>query len=108
MFAEVVGIREVLTKSPISGEWGHALKEHAVLRLNLASSRLYAATPISLPELTTAQTMGAAVAEIEGILAPGRTPAPTKEEYQHARRLAETMNAGKGSAPAGRGLQARR
>ena len=32
--------------------------------------------------------------EIEGILAPGQTPA--KDEYQRVRKLAEAINAGKG------------
>ncbi len=97
VFAEVAGIREVMLKSPVQGELGHALKEHAALRLNLASSRLYEATPVNLPELTAARTIGAVVAEIEGILAPGRTPAPTKNEYQRVRKLAEAINKGNGS-----------
>ena len=96
VFAEVVGIREVLLKSPVQGDLGQALKEYAALRLNLASSRLYAATPVHLPELTTATTVGAAVVEIEVSLAPGRTPAPTKDEYQRVRKLAEAINKGTG------------
>ena len=80
----------------MQGDLGQALKEYAALRLNLASSRLYEATPVNLPDLTTAKTIGAAVTEIEGILAPGRTPAPTKDDYQRVRKLAEAMNSGKG------------
>ena len=52
VFAEVAGIAEVLLHSPVHGEHGQALKEHAALWLNLASGRLYATTAVNLPELT--------------------------------------------------------
>ena len=49
-----------------------------------------------MPDLTTAKTVGAVVVEIEGILAPGRTPAPTQDGYKRVRQLAEAVNSGKG------------
>lgn len=97
VFHEVVGIEAVLTHSPIKGDFGQALKEHAALRLNLTSTRLYEGTPINLPDLTTKTTIGEAVGEIEGILKPSDPPSdPPKAELQRARRLAEAINGSKG------------
>ena len=94
VFPAVAGIRAVLTEGAVRGDQGQALKEYAALVLNRASGRLYAETPVTLSDPSIITTIGAVVAEIEGILVPGKTP--TKDEYQRVRKLAETINAGKG------------
>lgn len=87
------GIRDTLLKRPIRGTQGSALQEHAALWLNLASKRLFDATPIRLPELTNQTTVRGARDEIEAVLLKvGQTTA----EYERARKLARSINAGKG------------
>ena len=107
VFHEVVGIEAVLTHSPIKGDFGQALKEHAALRLNLASTRLYEGTPIYLPDLTEKDTIGEAVGEIEVILTQAARARRRKSSSAHGgspRRL----TAAKGWAPARPGPSAPR
>ncbi len=99
VFAEVESLSTALLGPAPSAEH-KAHKEHAALRLNLASNRLLPKTPIRLSGLTTATTVGAATAEIEGILAP--PGAQMDSEYQRAEAMARTLNSGEG---VGYGLQ---
>ena len=87
-----IGLSDALLK-PQAGERGKALKELAVLRLNLASALLLSQTPIKLPELTQASSVGAATAEIEGIVC---TANQTDAAYKRAHDMAESINKGKG------------
>jgi hypothetical protein len=96
VFPAWAGVDEVLLHSPVHGDLGQALKEYAVLRLNLASSLLFMDTAVNLPELPNAKSIEAVVGEIEGVLAYGRMPEPPKDEYQRVRKLAEAVNSGKG------------
>ncbi|MCS7039664.1 MAG: hypothetical protein NZP34_08680 [Caldilineales bacterium] len=93
VFPEVVPLLDALLRFGHRDEEG-ARKQYAALRLNLASRRLLPGTPIRLPELTTATTVGQAAAELEGILYP--PSAQTRETYRRAEALADALNNGKG------------
>jgi hypothetical protein len=99
VFPEIVSLEDALLKGA-GGDEGHARKEYAALRLNLASNRLLAKTPVNLPDLTTRTTVGQVAKEIEALLTPPSVQ--TKKEYERARKLAGALNDGKGI---GYGLQ---
>lgn len=79
---------------PAKSQEARARKEHVALQLNIASSRLLPKTPVNLPDLTTATTVAAAVAEIEGLLWPPASQ--PHSEYQRARAIAHNLNHNKG------------
>jgi hypothetical protein len=93
VFPEVVPLLDALLRFGHRDEEG-ARKQYAALRLNLASRRLLPGTPIRLPDLTTAMTVGQAAAELEGILYPPN--AQTRETYRRAEALADALNNGRG------------
>jgi hypothetical protein len=93
VFPEIVPLVDALLR-PTQGDEGQARKEYAALALNVASGRLLARTPIHLPTLTTATTIGGAVAEIEGLLVPPSSQLNTT--YRRVKTLAETLNKGEG------------
>lgn len=93
VFTETVGVRDALLK-PAPHPEDKARKQHAALQLNLASGRLLPQTPVHLPELTTATTVGAAVAEIEGLLWPPAVQVDA--EYRRAEKIAKELDRGRG------------
>ena len=93
VFPEIAPLVDALLR-PTQGDEGQARKEYAALQLNVASGRLLARTPIHLSTLTTATTVGGAVAEIERLLAPPSTQ--LSATYRRVRSLAETLNKGEG------------
>ncbi len=93
VFPEIAPLVEALLR-PTQGDEGQARKEYAALALNVASGRLLARTPIHLPTLTAATTVGGAVAEIERLLKPAASQLNTT--YRRVRSLAETLNKGEG------------
>ncbi len=93
VFAEVESLNTALLGPAPSAEH-KAHKEYAALRLNMASNRLLAKTPIRLSSLTTTTTVGAATAEIEAILAP--PGAQMDSEYQRAEAIARALNSSEG------------
>lgn len=79
---------------PAKSEEARARKEVAALHMNLASGRLWPATRVSLPLLTTASTVGAAVDEVEALLWP---PASQQDDaYRRARSIAHALNQNQG------------
>ena len=93
VFPEIVPLVDALLR-PTQGDEGQARKEYAALQLNVASGRLLARTPIHLSTLTTATTVGGAVAEIERLLKPPASQLNTT--YRRIKTLAETLNKGEG------------
>ena len=93
IFPEIVPLVDALLR-PTQGDEGQARKEYAALQLNVASGRLLARTPIHLSTLTTATTVGGAVAEIEGLLKPPASQ--LNATYRRVKSLAETLNKGEG------------
>jgi hypothetical protein len=93
VFPEIVPLVDALLR-PTQGDEGQARKEYTALQLNVASGRLLARTPIHLSTLTTATTVGGAVAEIERLLKPAASQLNTT--YRRVKTLAETLNKGEG------------
>ena len=93
VFPEITPLVDALLR-PTQGDEGQARKEYAALQLNVASGRLLARTPIHLSTLTTATTVGGAVAEIERLLKPAASQ--LNATYRRLRSLAETLNKGDG------------
>ena len=93
VFPEIVSLQDALLR-PAPGDEGRARKEYAALRLNVASNLLLTRTPINLPALTTATTVGGVLTEIEGLLNPPASQLNTT--YRRVESLAEALNKGEG------------
>lgn len=93
VFPELVGVVDALTLHAKTEE-DKARKQTAALELNIASQRLLPLTPVYLPDLTQANTIEQAAAEVDGLLYP--PAAQTKAEYKRAEAIADALNNGKG------------
>lgn len=94
LFPTVAAIETVIT-GPAKNHEEQARKQYAALLLNVASDRLLAQMPISLPGLTTAVTVAGALSDIEAVLWPPAAQADTRV-YLRVTELAKALNQGKG------------
>jgi outer membrane protein assembly factor BamB len=83
---------DVLLSNPKSDMTGKALKQLMALWLNVASGYVDTSTGIDLPDLTSASTIGDAIAEIEDII----LNSDDKAELERAKNIADALNNGMG------------
>jgi hypothetical protein len=77
--------------SPRSSWKAKVIREFLAVWLNLISGRLTMGRPIDLAGLTSATTVGAAVAEIEAAVC---NPVAPRQDLSHAKDIAEALNSG--------------
>ncbi len=93
IFPELVSLEDAIFDAAPREE-DKARKVYAALRLNVASGLLMTRTPVNLPNLTTAVTIGGVLTEIESLLDP---PASQLDAtYRRLEDLAEALDEGEG------------